>query len=330
MVKASAVIGREGGSGAMVPEVRTWLGNESVDRVLVACSGGADSVFLLCQLWALREDLGLEVVVGHYNHAWRGEASDQDAVFVKAVAAGLGLESMTDTRPKEVEASTETQARALRLKFLRQVAQRSGCRAICFGHQRDDILETQLQRLVRGAGVEGLAAPRPVHVFEETAPVHLRPLLTLSAGALLDHLSQVGIPWREDASNADTAIARNALRKKIIPELEGMLGRDVSAGAARTRRLLEADAVALAELARVALPEAYTGEASLNRNSLRALPEAFSRRALAGLGVLASMLPVSMPLRHAGSQAEVVSARGFLCLLTASGLQEGSDVLGVL
>ena len=317
------------------PEVRTWLGNESVDRVLVACSGGADSVFLLCQLWALREDLGLEVVVGHYNHAWRGEASDQDAVFVK----GLGLESMTDTRPKEVEASTETQARALRLKFLRQVAQRSGCRAICFGHQRDDILETQLQRLVRGAGVEGLAAPRPVHVFEETAPVHLRPLLTLSAGALLDHLSQVGIPWREDASNADTAIARNALRKKIIPELEGMLGRDVSAGAARTRRLLEADAVALAELARVALPEAYTGEASLNRNSLRALPEAFSRRALTawleGFGVLASLSASGFDALLAalrGSQAEGRFSAGasFVAFDGERIWQEGSDALGVI
>ncbi len=281
------------GVDSWAAEVRAWLVESGIKRVMVACSGGADSVFLLCQLWALRAELGLEVVVGHYNHAWRGAASDADAEFVGAMARGLGCEFLTAVRPSEADGFTETKARALRLEFLRRAAAESGCGAICFGHQRDDILETQLQRLARGAGIDGLAAPRPVHVFEGDEPVHLRPLLDMSAAVLRGHLEGAGIPWREDASNADLGIARNALRGKFIPELEGMLGRDASAGAARTRRLLQADAVALESLARTALPEAYEGVASLTRECLRSMPEALGRRALTawlqGCGVLASL-----------------------------------------
>ncbi|CAI8307289.1 MAG: tRNA(Ile)-lysidine synthase [Opitutia bacterium UBA7350] len=295
------------------PEVRSWLAGKSVDRVLVACSGGADSVFLLCQLWAFRLELDFELVVGHYNHGWRGEASKADAAFVKALAQGLELAFLTETRPAEIKGATETQARALRLKFLRTAAEDSGCKAICFGHQQNDILETQLQRLARGAGVEGLAAPRPVHIFVGDVPVHLRPLLGLRAGSLRQQLKRVGIPWCEDATNADTKIARNSLRNKIIPELEAILGRDVSGGAARARRLLEADALALAKLAREALPEAYQGKASLNRDSLRDLPEALSRRALTawleGCGLLGSLSATGLDGLLAALRGESVTGR---------------------
>lgn len=275
------------------PEVRSWLKGAAAERVLVACSGGADSVFLLCQLWGLRADLGLELVVGHYNHGWRGAASDGDAEFVERLARALGCEFLTGRCPVEVEGSTETGARALRLEFLRAAAVQSRCQAICFGHQRNDILETQLQRLARGAGTEGMAAPRPVHIFNGDAPVHLRPLLDLSVDVLRGHLERAGILWREDVTNEDMGIARNALRGKFIPELEAMLDRDVSAGAARTRRLLEADALALTELAQGAVPEAFSGSEELSRESLRALPEALGRRVLTawldGRGLLPSL-----------------------------------------
>lgn len=281
------------GLGLWTPEVRAWLAESGIKRVLVACSGGADSVFLLCQLCGLRAELGLEVVVGHYNHAWRGSASDEDVDFVEDLARGLGCKFLTARRPEAVDGFTETRARALRLEFLRGAARESRCSAIFFGHQRDDILETQLQRLARGSGTEGLAAPRPVHIFEGDEPVHLRPVLDMSAVELRGHLERAGIPWREDASNSDVGIARNALRSELIPELGRRLNRDVSAGAARTRRLLEADATALVALARAALPEAYEGVESLARDSLRSLPEALARRALTawldGRGLLASL-----------------------------------------
>ena len=262
------------------PSVRARLDVDGAKRLLVACSGGADSVFLLCLLFAHRAELGLDLRVAHYNHRWRGDASVKDAEFVRALAAGLGLPFSIGARPENEAAFTETAARSLRLDFLRGAARAAGCPYIAFGHQLDDILETQLQRLARGAGTDGLAAPRPVSSFEGR-PTHLRPLLNLRAGDIRMAMNAIGIPWREDESNEDTTVARNVLRHEVIPDLIEALDRDPSLGAARSRQLLQEDALALDLLARERLPEAFAGAARLARTSLGELPPALMRRALA-------------------------------------------------
>ena len=256
-----------------------WLARADSKRVLVACSGGADSLALLCVLWAHAAALQIELVVAHYNHRWRASAADADAAFVEALAKDLDCSYVTAARPDAASAFSETSARALRLSFLREAAQAHGCQCIAFGHQLDDILETQLQRLARGVGSAGLAAPRPVHIFEE-GPPHLRPLLTQRADAIRAYLKACSVPWREDASNQNTTIARNALRQHIIPQLTTALDREVSAGAARTRQLVEEDAIALDALARAQFPAAFDGAASLDRESLRTAHRALVRRAL--------------------------------------------------
>lgn len=257
------------------------LAGAAVRQLLVACSGGADSVFLLCLLYARREQFGLELSVAHYNHRWRGEASLQDAEFVRAIAQSLQLPFNLDVRPANEAAFTETTARALRLEFLRKAAAEAGCSWIAFGHQLDDILETQLQRIVRGVAAEGLAAPRPVARFQNQ-PTHLRPLLRMRSVDIRMHLNAVEIPWCEDSSNADTRISRNMLRHEVIPSLGEALGRDPGAGAARTRQLLEEDAIALDLLARECVPEAFDGAERLSRGRLAVLPRALLRRALTG------------------------------------------------
>ena len=259
--------------------VRELLASESCQRVLVACSGGADSIFMLCQLWAQADELGVELVVAHYNHRWRGEDSQLDAEFVQELAQQLGCLFVSSARPENEAAFTETTARALRLDFLRAAAREHGCQCIAFGHQQNDILETQLQRLARGSGTDGLAAPRPVHFFE-AYPTHVRPVLHLGAGAIRMALNACEIPWREDLSNEDVGISRNALRHNVIPSLSDALGRDASAGSARSRYLLEEDANALDALARVTLTDAFSGGASLDRVALRSAPRALTRRAL--------------------------------------------------
>jgi len=247
--------------------------------VLVACSGGADSVFLLCLLHARAKELRVELTVAHYNHRWREQASDEDAAFVRDLAASLGLPFVAESRPENEAAFTETAARALRVGFLRSAARARGCRYIAYGHQLDDILETQLQRLARGCGSDGLSAPRPVARFDRE-PTHLRPLLGMRAGDIRMALRSVKIPWREDASNADTTISRNALRAEVIPALLEALDRDPLTGAARSRRLLEEDAAALDQLARRAVPAAYAGARALERKQLGSLPGALLRRVL--------------------------------------------------
>lgn len=247
--------------------------------ILVACSGGADSVFLLCWLYAQSGARGLKLSVAHYNHRWRGARSAKDAAFVRAAADSLGLPYSEAQRPEKEAAFTETAARALRLNFLRATAREQGCSSIAYGHQMDDILETQLQRLARGSGSEGLAAPRPVAVFPGE-PTHLRPLLGLRAGDIRMVLRSLAIPWCEDDSNADTTISRNALRSDVVPAMLEALDRDPSVGAARSRRLLEEDAAALDQLARKAAPDAFAGCRQLARSSLQALPVALLRRVL--------------------------------------------------
>ncbi len=267
------------GAGQIHPAVWQQLSHPETKRVLVACSGGPDSVFMLCMLWADAEQLGIELVVAHYNHRWRGVVSDQDAQFVRELAESLGCQYVEDVRPEHEAAFTETTARALRLDFLRSAANEQGCGAIAFGHQQNDILETQLQRLARGSGSQGLAAPRPVHVFGNY-PTHVRPLLEVRAGDIRLAMAACRVPWCEDSSNNDLSIPRNALRSRVVPLMLDALGRDASAGAARSRALLEEDAAALNTLARECFAEAYAGANQLKRAELQAAPQALSRRAL--------------------------------------------------
>jgi tRNA(Ile)-lysidine synthase len=260
--------------------VRATLNAPGTKRLLVACSGGADSVFMLCLLSVLRAKLELEIHVAHFNHRWRGEASDHDADFVCALAKALGVPFYTDQRPENEAAFTETTARVLRLEFLRKAARQADCTHIAFGHNLDDILETQLQRIARGSATDGLAAPRPVARFEGQ-PAHLRPLLNLRSGDIRMAMNAIGIPWREDSSNEDTSIARNVLRHEVIPGLIDALNHDPVLGSARSRQLLEEDADALDSLAREQMPGAFAGEESLSRMKLSELPRALMRRALA-------------------------------------------------
>ena len=297
--EAAHALGRRFGGALIEPSVRAYLGHESSDRVLVACSGGADSVCMLCLLVERASEFGLRLHVAHYNHGWRDEDSDVDARFVSSLADAFDLPYTEGKRPPNEAAFTETTARTLRLEFLRQVAASNHCAAIAFGHQLDDVLETQLQRLARGAGSDGLAAPRPVARFDRY-PTHLRPLLHLRAGDIRMSLNASSIPWREDLSNDDVSIARNALRKQIIPDLSESLGRDAAQGGARSRRLLEEDATALDELSRERLPGAYAGAAALRRETLRAVAPALARRALAawlnGHGLIGSVSASAMDL----------------------------------
>ncbi|MGZ0654034.1 tRNA lysidine(34) synthetase TilS [Coraliomargarita sp. W4R53] len=266
------------GEASIEPSTLTHLQNAG--PVLVACSGGADSVFMLCILVARAQQLGLQLHVAHYNHRWRDEDSDADAAFVESIAKGLQLPFLSDFRPDYEAAFTETTARALRLEFLRKAAKCHHCNYILFGHQLDDIIETQLQRIARGCASDGLAAPRPVSRFDGQ-PTHLRPLLHLRAGDIRMALHVTSAVWREDSSNDDVNIARNALRHQIVPDLADALGRDPVVGAARSRRLLEEDAAALDLLARQYLPDAYGHALKLERGLLRSVPTALLRRSLA-------------------------------------------------
>ena len=258
--------------------VYQYLIKEKVGKILVACSGGADSVFALFLLLAYRKEVGFDLEVAHFNHQWRGAESEKDAQYVEDLAKALNLPYHYASAELGQTLKTETSAREARIQFLRKTASELGSRVIAFGHQMDDILETQIQRLGRGSSIEGLIAPRPIHLFEN-GPAHIRPILNYTAKAIKHSLKKHGINWCEDVSNNDERIVRNKLRKSIIPQLSEWMQRDVSEGASRSRKLLEEDANFLEELAKERLPACYKLETKLDRLSLRSEKQSLTRRA---------------------------------------------------
>lgn len=184
--------------------------------VLCAVSGGADSVCLLHWL-AQREDISL--TAAHFNHQLRGDESDGDEAFVRALceewdiplAVGRGDVLAFARREKR---SVEEAARTLRYTFLYRAAEERSCGRIAVAHNADDNAETLLLHLLRGSGLNGLAGISPkLHKIE-------RPLLTTSRQEIEDYLAQNRLPHVEDSSNADDAYTRNRVRHQLLPLME--------------------------------------------------------------------------------------------------------------
>jgi len=192
------------------------------DRVLVAVSGGPDSVALLAVLLKLRKRLGIELTIGHLNHGLRGTAADEDEQFVRGLAKRHKLRSRcrkTDvaSRRRAKGGSIEEVARAARYRFLRRAAKELDANVIATGHTADDNAETLLMNLLRGAGLRGLAG---IPIARGEGELRLvRPLLEVTRAEVLEFLERSGLEFRTDATNADTALTRNRIRAELLPRL---------------------------------------------------------------------------------------------------------------
>lgn len=164
---------------ALRASVAAWpglatAGLSSTEPIGVAVSGGADSVYLLLALWA-DEALRPRLRVLHYNHRVRGEAADGDAAFVQALSAALGVACVVGVR-RGIGLASEAELRSARLEFFAQQRVALGLRVIATAHHLDDVVESMLMRLARGAGLAGLAAPREWQTFRD-GHAHWRPLI---------------------------------------------------------------------------------------------------------------------------------------------------------
>jgi len=225
--------------------------------VLVAVSGGADSVALLDMLVQLREER-LKLVVAHLNHSLRGADSDADQEFVARLAAGYGLlcvskRAAVAALAQSSRLSLEDAGRRARYAFFAEAAKAHGATSIALAHHRDDQAETVLIRLLRGAGGGGLSA-----MSAGSASLLKRPLLQITRSEIERYLKMRGLTHRTDASNADTAILRNSVRHELIPLLRRYNPR-ITERLAATAEILAADeelldqltAAAYARLARI-------------------------------------------------------------------------------
>ena len=182
------------------------------DRVVVAVSGGADSV---CLLHALLEAQVNVAGVAHLNHKLRGDASDEDERFVETLASGLGLAFYrAEARVAEARDNLEQAGRKARREFLLGLMRDGACNRVALAHTRDDQAETVLFRVLRGSGLAGLAGIHPV-----TADGFIRPFIDVTRCEIEEFLRARGIEWREDASNRETRFARNRIRHELLPRL---------------------------------------------------------------------------------------------------------------
>jgi tRNA(Ile)-lysidine synthase len=255
------------------------------DRVLVAVSGGPDSVALLHLLARLRPELELDLGVAHYDHGLRGAESRGDADFVAELAQDLGLachrgQGAVRDAARRDRVSLQMAARKLRLEFFWETRRVHGYARLALGHTADDQVELFWLRLLRGAGLEGLKGMWPA------APGGLvRPLLAVGKGVLLAWLAAESLPYRVDASNLSRAYLRNRVRLDLLPHLtreynprlaqaiwrtqtlladdERLLARDTAAAWDRVARELAPDCFALD------LDRFFTLEPGLTRRVLR-------------------------------------------------------------
>ncbi|MFC1510317.1 tRNA lysidine(34) synthetase TilS [Candidatus Omnitrophota bacterium] len=190
------------------------------DTVIIGVSGGADSICLLHILVQLRYELGITLLVAHFNHKLR-KGSDADQKFVEQLAQkySLGFVSSSWKHPQALpKSSIEEQARDKRLAFFTQVAKSTKAAALALAHNKNDCAETVLMRMIRGSGLEGMRAIRPQNIIGDLKII--RPLLDVSRADIEQYCRKNKCSYREDPTNKKTIFTRNKVRHKLLPALQ--------------------------------------------------------------------------------------------------------------
>jgi len=247
-------------------------------RYLIGISGGRDSVTLLHWLISVGYK---KLIVCHLNHQLRGRSSDADARFVQKLAETYqtGFErgaANIGALAKKKKMSIETAAREARYSFFAKAAKRHRCHTMFLAHHADDLVETFLLNLIRGAGPTGLAGMREVSSrhFDGVDLTIVRPLLSVWRTDIDKYVRGYHLKFREDATNKTLAATRNRIRNCIIPYLEKILGRNIRQNIWRTAMIAADEEKWIDNEA----PD-FTN-AHLSVPGLRALPVALQRRAV--------------------------------------------------
>ena len=202
----------------MKNKILTYINKESLlkrgEKVIVTCSGGADSIFLLHIL----NKLGFDCVVAHCNFHLRGEESDRDEKFVREFCEKENLTLLVehfDTKKYAAEnkLSIEMAARELRYTWFEKVREEHNAQAIAVAHHSDDSIETILLNMLRGTGLRGICGIRPRNEFV------VRPLLCVNRKEIEDYLSEQGIGYITDSTNLENEYTRNKIRNIVMPIL---------------------------------------------------------------------------------------------------------------
>jgi len=244
------------------------------EKVLVAVSGGVDSVVLFDILQHLQEEYSLSLAVAHLDHGLRGEESAEDARFVRRLAEGADIPIISERIDLRSSNSwpglgPEGRAREARRAFLTRAANEVKADAIALGHTANDRAETILFNLTRGAGPAGLIGFEPVD-----RPI-IRPLIEAKRDEINSYAESRGLSWREDRTNADLSFSRNRIRHLVLPELTRINPRSIETicrGGDLVRDLLAANSYLLTPVWKTVVQEEETGRLTLNRPAIAQVP----------------------------------------------------------
>ena len=245
-------------------------------RILVGLSGGADSVALLRGLCALRQEMGFTLFAVYVNHGLR-QAAEEEEVFCAELCRGLDVPLLIKRVQVSASGSREAAARDARYRAFHEAMEEVRTDILALAHHSNDQAETLLLHLMYGTGSDGLSGMREYH------PPVWRPLLSLSRDTLRAALRTLGQDWREDESNRDTALTRNAIRAELLPIMERLFPQTVPA-LCRAAEILGSENDYLREQAERWLSENAACGAwhFLLLSPLRALHPAMQRRVVRG------------------------------------------------
>lgn len=238
--------------------------------ILIAVSGGADSIALMRALQELKNSttgpFSHSLTVAHLNHGLRGERSDADATWLATECQRFAIPFVTEKRElaqsqRETGEGLEESCRKARYDFLTRSAREQGCAQIAIAHTRDDQAETVLHHIVRGTGIAGLRGIPHIRAMEKGLFL-IRPMLEISRNSVIHYLKDHAQDYREDESNVDTRFTRNRIRHQLIPFLKAEFNPNVAQAICRLSQ--QADEVSTLISEQV---EQVLRDATLDRNS---------------------------------------------------------------
>jgi tRNA(Ile)-lysidine synthase len=245
-------------------------------RVLVAVSGGQDSLCLLKLLLDLQPKWNWHLAIAHCDHRWPGDIGNAD--FVHSFACSWNLPFYLQTAAEINQ--TEAGAREWRYRALSAIAQHNGFSCIATGHTASDRAETLLYNLIRGSGADGLQALTWQRSLAPGISL-IRPLLTVTRSETAQFCREMQLQIWDDPANQDRTYARNRIRQELLPYLSDHFNPQVEHALAQTAELLQAEVAYLEQAAAELFQQSrHPDQPGLNRSLLRQAPLALQRRAI--------------------------------------------------